>query len=134
MKLDFTLFYSDMGRNSAENQRRYREKKKQDLEWRHKEVKRVSKYYVPTSELTEPEAQKRRKYVNESTKEFRAKAQEIAAAACNVADKLFNQEPEFGGPSCSVATADSTEQNVSRPILLDEKWVLKCCNCHVFCK
>lgn len=100
-----------MGRNSAENQRRYREKKKQDLEWRQKEVKRVQKYYIPTNDLTAPEAQKRRKYVRESTTKSRAKAKEIAAAAGNVAAKLFSQEAKNGEPSCSAVT-ESNEQQV----------------------
>ncbi len=63
-----------MARNAA-NSRRWREKKKKDLglEWAKREAQRMKKYYVPTAQLTETEAQKRRNYIRESTRKSRSK-------------------------------------------------------------
>ena len=42
-----------MVRKSAENQRRYREKKKlEDPEYLEREVRRVQSYYIPTCEVS----------------------------------------------------------------------------------
>ena len=52
------------GRRKAENQWEFREKKKEDdPAWLEKEAKRVKKYYVPISQMTEPEKAARRKKV-----------------------------------------------------------------------
>ncbi|XP_072048956.1 uncharacterized protein [Amphiura filiformis] len=62
-----------MGRNSAENQRRYREKKKQDPDWRQKESKRVQKYYISTPKLSAKEVEKRREKGRISMRKTRLK-------------------------------------------------------------
>ena len=62
-----------MGRNSAENQRRYRLKKSQDADWKRKEVIRVQGYYIPTAILPAKKAEKRRERGRKSMAKTRHK-------------------------------------------------------------
>ena len=90
---------SGKGKRKAENQRKFREKKKEnDQTWLEKEAKRVKKYYVPISQMTEPEKAARRKKVREAMRKSRAKkkiASEIAEENGNRASCSAEE------PSCS---------------------------------
>ena len=51
-------------RHSAENQRRYKQHKKEtDANYLQREMQRVAKYYVPTSQLSSADAEERRRRV-----------------------------------------------------------------------
>lgn len=64
--------------SNAERQKRYRERKKakEGYSFLKKEVQRVKKYYVPTSELTSRSLSKRRKRIKESMRRHRQRANE----------------------------------------------------------
>ena len=61
-------------RHSAENQRRYRQQKKEtDANYLQREMQRVAKYYVPTSQLSAADAEERRRKRRESMRRQRRK-------------------------------------------------------------
>ena len=70
-----------MGRNSAVNQKRYRDRKKKDAAWRKSESGRVKGYYKRSASLTPQELRKRRKYVREYVKQYRAEKKRLKALA-----------------------------------------------------
>ena len=61
-------------RHSAQNQRRYRQKKKEtDGNYLQREMQRMAKYYVPTSQLSAADAEERRRKRRESMRRQRRK-------------------------------------------------------------
>ncbi|XP_072020516.1 uncharacterized protein [Amphiura filiformis] len=84
------------GRNSAEKQKRYRERKKQDTAWRLKEANRVRRYYVSSCELPAEEAERRRARVllaqqkSRSKKKLEMAVQETPIAKSNISTAVIN--------------------------------------------
>lgn len=64
--------------SNAERQKKYRERKKAEEgeNYLRKEVQRVKKYYVPTSELSKNSLSKRHKRIKESMRKHRQRAKE----------------------------------------------------------
>ena len=88
-----------MVRKSAENQRRYREKKKlEDPEYREREVRRVQSYYIPTSEVSSEIVNKRRAKGRASMKKTREKKKRESFSASDATGTvdLSGDSPEVG--------------------------------------
>lgn len=93
--------------SNAERQKKYRERKKaeQGENYLRKEVQRVKKYYVPTSELSKKSLSKRRKRIKESMRKHRQRAKEGA----------YVQQTQMGSSNDHIQTEMQTNDDEPGP-------------------
>ena len=101
-----------MPRKSAENQKRYREKRKQDEAWLEKERKRQRDAYIPVAKLSESAKQQRRKKTRESMRKHRDKKKNLGQQQQQHVrfPPATNESESTEKPGCSHFCGDSIGQ------------------------